>query len=213
MTQSRKLTLAALALVAVSAPAIAVAQSASPVIIIDQDAAIRGTAAFTSAVTTIESNFKPTIDQINARQAQYEALLKPKIDAFQAKQKLPTTTEAMLRPLAEDIQATRAKASAELSKMNEPLQRAGNYAYAQVASHLDSALKAVMAKSGASVVVVPGATVSYKPDLDKTKDLITELNTEVPSVSVSPPAGWQPGQPLPGAVAPVAKPVPSNGGR
>ena len=55
--------------------------------------------------------------------------------------------------------------------------------------------------STADLVLVPDATVSYGPGVDITSAVTAELNALVPSVGIVPPAGWQPGQPLPGAAA------------
>ena len=57
------------------------------------------------------------------------------------------------------------------------------------------------------LVVGENATVSYQPTVDITAAVVTELNTLVPNVSITPPANWQPGQQQDGAAAPAAAPA------
>jgi len=44
------------------------------------------------------------------------------------------------------------------------------------------------------VVLQPQAVIKVLPAADITNDVLAELNASVPSVSITPPAGWQPGQ-------------------
>ena len=48
--------------------------------------------------------------------------------------------------------------------------------------------------------------MSYQPTVDITDAVVTEINALVPSVSITPPAGWQPGR-QGQAAAPAAAPA------
>ena len=58
-------------------------------------------------------------------------------------------------------------------------------------------------------IVQRGAVIKNTPGTDLTQDIVNELNTLVPSVSITPPANWQPGQNRPGAQQPAA-PAPAQ---
>lgn len=210
MTNALKLAaLAGAALVAVL-PAAAMADGAA-VIIIDKDAAIQNSAALQGAVAQIKVTYASTIAAGEARGKQLDAALQPQILKFQADQKAAVPNRILLQSEYTAIQQKQQEAQAEMQRMYAPVERAQAFALAQINSHLETAIKAVQTKRGASVVLVPQATVSYVPSIDATTDLTAELNAESPSVSINVPAGWAPGQPVPGATGPAATPAPASG--
>lgn len=214
MTKTLKIAaLGTAAIVAAFSPSIASAQTASTVIIVDKDAAVQGSAALQGAIAQIKVTYAATIGQWEARGKQLDASLQPQVTAFQAAQKAAVPNRTLLQNQYNAIQAKQQEGAAELQRMFAPVQRAQDYALTQISTHMASALKAVMTKRGASVVLVPQATVSYQPAVDATKDLTDELNIEVPTVSTAVPAGWQPGQALPAANPPASAPAATTGGR
>ena len=203
MTKSLKL--AALTGAALFASAMLPATAmADGVIIIDKDAAIQGSAALQGAVAQIKVTYAATITQWEARGKALDAGLQPQVVAFQAAQKVANPNRVLLQSQYAAIQAKQQEGAAELQRMFAPVQRAQDYAVTQIGTHLESALKAVMTKRSANVVLVPQATVAYQPSAEATQDLIAQLNVEVPSVSTAVPAGWVAGQPIPGAAAPTS---------
>ncbi len=217
MTKAFKLTLVSGAvLFAALTPALAAAQAASNVIIIDKDAAVQSSAALQGAVAQIKVTYASTIAQWDARGKALEAALQPQIAAFETAQRAAAPNKVALQTQYNAIQAKQRDGSAELTRIFAPVQRAQDYALTQIGTHLGSALKAVMLKRGASIVLVPQATLSYQPAADATKDLTDQLNVEVPTVSTAVPAGWQAGQPIPGTTAAPpatpAKAAPAAGG-
>lgn len=210
MTNTLKLAaLAGAALIAVL-PAAAMADG-STVIIIDKDAAVQNSAALQGAVAQIKVTFAATIAAGETRGKQLDAALQPQILKFQADQKAAVPNRTLLQSEYTAIQQKQQEAQAEMQRMYAPVERAQAFALAQINSHMETAIKAVQTKRGASVVLVPQATVSYLPSIDATTDLTSELNAEVPSVSINAPAGWAPGQPVPGATGPAANPAPATG--
>jgi len=78
----------------------------------------------------------------------------------------------------------------------------------QINAKIEDALRAVMTKSKVDLLLKDGAAEAFQPSVDLTAALVTEINALVPSVSITPPAGWRPGgqqagQPAAGA-APAA---------
>ena len=62
----------------------AAAQTKSGIAVVDLEEAVARSAAFTTAMTQMQTTYKPQLDQINTRRAAIEADLKAKNDALQA---------------------------------------------------------------------------------------------------------------------------------
>jgi len=58
-----------------------------------------------------------------------------------------------------------------------------------------------MTGKSVKVIVQPDSTIAFAPDANLTPDIVTQLNTLVKTVSITPPANWQPGQPTTAAAA------------
>ena len=69
---------------------------------------------------------------------------------------------------------------------------------------VEAALRAVMAAKRVNLVINPEAVILATPGGDITPDLTAQLNTAVATVTITPPANWQPGQPTAAAPAPAA---------
>ncbi len=184
-----------------SAPAIA--QSKSGIASVSLNRAVGSSAAYTAARTQIGTTYKAQIDSINVRRTAIEADLKTKSDALQAAAKAagnkPTPA---IQTRYEQLQAAQQAGQAELQRLSQPIQLANAYVEEQIVAKLDQALKAAMTKTKAEIVLKEEATESFLPAVDITDDVTVELNALVPSVGITPPAGWQPGrQGQPGAAA------------
>jgi Skp family chaperone for outer membrane proteins len=210
------LKIAALAGVALMtlAPVAAPAQSAGGIIVIDADAAIEKSTAWTTAKAQIPVSYKANMDQFEARRQALSTEISGKQAALEAAAKAPKANKVLIQQQAEALQARAQQADQELKRLAYPYELARVYVVTQIKSHLDSAIKSVTKSRGASLALPVGATLSMSQGLDATGDLTAALNAEVASVSIIPPAGWQPGQALPGAAAAAPAPAPANtGGR
>lgn len=203
----------ALALAAAAVPAIVAAVPAhaqvAGVAIANLEQAVAETNAYRTAITQMRTTYKPQIDQVQARATALEAELKPLVDKFQADQKAATPNRDALQAQYTAIQTKQQSGQAELQRLNEPVAIAQQYVEEQIAAKLNDALKAAMTKKKVSLVLQPQAAVSFQPTVDITKDVTAELNTTVPSVQITPPAGWRPGgqqqqAPAAAAAAPAA---------
>jgi Skp family chaperone for outer membrane proteins len=188
------LGLAPMAAVALSASP-ALAQSKLGIAVVDLQRVVGTSNAYTVARTQMQTTYKPQIDAFNARKAALDAELKVKSDALQTAAKAaggkPTPA---LQTQYEQLQADGQKAQAELQRLGAPIQLANAYVEEQITAKLSDALKTAMTKQKVDLVLSPDATVSYQPTVDISAAVVTEINTLVPSVSITPPAGWQPGQ-------------------
>lgn len=195
------LTLAALSL----SPALA--QSKLGVAVASVDKAVADSTAYTTAMSQMKVTYKANFDTIAARKAALEAELKQKGDALQAAVKAAggKITPA-LQPQVEAYQKRNTEAQQEMQKLSQPLQIANAYVEAQIGAKIKDALTASMAKAKVDVLLAPDATVSYAPSVDITPMVTAEINALVPNVSIVPPAGWQPGQPVtPATNAPAGR--------
>jgi Skp family chaperone for outer membrane proteins len=198
---------------AIALPTVASAQAVTNVAVANVEEAVQRSAAFTAAVAQIKTTYKAQIDAFDARQKSLQAELQPLVTAFQTAQRAPNANQAALQTQATAIQTRQQAAQRELQNLALPFGRAQAYAEEQISGKLEAALKAAMIKRKVNLVVAPQATISYQPTADITGDIVTELNTLVPSVSTAVPANWQPGGQGQAASAPPAATPPKPQGR
>jgi Skp family chaperone for outer membrane proteins len=184
----------------------ALAQSKSGVAIVSLERAVGSSAAYTAARTQIGTTYKAQIDSINTRRATLEAGIKVKGDALQAAYKAAgNKSTPAIQTQYEDLQKAQNDAQAEIQRLSQPIQLANAYVQEQIVAKLDQALKTAMTKTKAEIVLKEEATESFLPATDITDEVTVELNTLVPTVGITPPAGWQPGRQgqAPAAAAPT----------
>lgn len=192
----KALLLAAAPLTAIAAlPGLATAQVAvAPSVgVANLEEAMQKSNAFVLAINQIKITYKPQIDQFEARSKALNAEIQPLVTAFQTAQRAPNPNQAALQTQLTALQARQQAAQKELQSIYMPVGRAQAYVEEQIAGKMDGALKAAMTKKKIAVVLQPQATISYQPSVDITNDIVTEINTLVPSVTTTPPANWQPG--------------------
>ncbi|NWK95742.1 hypothetical protein DM806_08650 [Sphingobium lactosutens] len=187
----------------------AAAQSKTGIAVADLQGAVGTSAAYTTARTQMQTTYKPQIDAFNARKTAIDTDLKTKGDALQAALKAaggkPTPA---IETQYQQFQQSQQTAQAELQRLGQPIALANAYVEEQITAKLSDALKAAMTKAKVDLVLNPEATVSYQPAVDITQSVVTELNALVPSVGITPPAGWQPGRQ--GQAAAAAAPAPAT---
>jgi Skp family chaperone for outer membrane proteins len=185
----------------------AIAQTKSGIAVVDLEEAVAKSAAFTTAMTQMQTTYKPQLDQINTRRTAIETDLKAKNDALQAAYKAagnkPTPA---IETQYQQLQTAQQSGQAELQRLSQPVALARAYVEEQVVSKLDDALKAATAKTKAEIVLKRAAAESFAASADITTAVVTELNTLIPTASITPPAGWQPG----GRQAAAAAPAPAT---
>lgn len=190
-----------------SAPALA--QSKTGIAVVDLQRAVATSSAYSTARTQIQTTYKAQIDNFTTRKNAIDADLKAKGTALDAALKAaggkPTPA---IQTQYEAAQKAQQNGQAELQRLGQPIALANAYVEEQISAKLSDALKNAMNKSKVDLILSPDATVSYQPTVDITQQVVTELNALVPSVSITPPAGWQPGgaraqAPTPAAAAPA----------
>lgn len=179
---------------AVALPAIAQAQAVSGVAIADLDEAVAKSNAYTTAVSQIKTTYAAQIAQADARAKALTAELQPLATAYQTASKAPGANQAALQQQLATLQSRERAANAEVSKISEPVARARAYAQEQILLKLEAAVNSAMTKKRINILLQPQAAIKALPAADITNDVMAELNASVPNVSITPPAGWQPGQ-------------------
>lgn len=197
------------AIVLASAPA--AAQSKTGIAVVDVQRAVATSSAYSTARTQIQTTYKAQLDSFNTRKNALDADLKAKGTALEAAMKAAGNKPT---PAIEAQYAAYQKAGqagqAELQRLGQPIALANAYVEEQISLKLSDALKSAMTKAKVDLVITPDAAVSYQPSVDITQQVVAELNALVPSVSITPPAGWQPGgargqAPAPAAAAPASQ--------
>lgn len=173
--------------------AVPAAAQVSSIGVANIDAAVQRSTAWTTAMTQMQTTYKSTIDQLNTRQAALRNELQPLATKLQNDAKAPNPNQQSLQTQYAALQQKENAGQQELARIGQPVARARAYVEEQIVGKLDDALRAAMTKKNVSLVVRPDAALSYQPAADITADVTTELNRLVPSVSITPPANWQPG--------------------
>jgi Skp family chaperone for outer membrane proteins len=208
------LATAPFAVAALALPTVAAAQTTGSIAVASLDEAVQKSNAFVLAVNQIKITYKPQLDAFDARSKALNAEMQPMVTAFQTAQRAPNPNQAALQTQYTTLQTRQQAAQKELQGLYAPIGRAQAYAEEQIVAKLDGVLKSTMTAKKVSLVLQPQATISYQPTVDITPDIIAGLNTAVASVSITPPAGWQPGGQGQAGAAPAAatpaKPAPTG---
>ena len=80
----------------------------------------------------------------------------------------------------------------EINTLQEPIFLAQLYAVEQIALKYDAAQQAVITAKKINVILAPDAFVWAPDAVDVTAAITAELDKAVPSVPITPPAGWRP---------------------
>ncbi|MDR6790019.1 Skp family chaperone for outer membrane proteins [Sphingomonas sp. BE138] len=208
MTNFKHLLLAA----ALAAPGAFVATTATAqvagIAVADPEAAVANSKAWAAARGQIQTTYKAQIDQANTRRQAITSELQPLVAAYQKAAAAPGATEASLRTQAQAIQTREQSANAELQRLTAPASRAQAYALEQISAKLPDAVNAAVRAKNVSLLLRPNAALFAQPTTDITSAITAELDRVVPTVGITPPANWQPGQQGEAAAAtPAAAPA------
>jgi Skp family chaperone for outer membrane proteins len=188
-----------------AAPAAPAAAAGQTVAVVNLDQALGQSAAFKGAATQIQATYKTQIAAAQARQTALQTELNPLRAELEAMQRNPATTKAALDAKVAVFQGKVQAGQAELQRLSVPFARPTEYVKEQINEKLEAALKNAMTAKGVNLVVSPEAVMAMQGSADLTPDVVAQLNALVPSVSITPPANWQPGQGRADAAAPAGR--------
>ena len=185
------------ALAAAPAAAPAAAEAAEPVMvpglgIANLDAIVINSRAFQSAQQQRAVIFKGLIDAANARGQAINAELKTMVDKFNQDKGAAGVSQEALQQQAQAIQASQAYGQQEVNKILEPVTLSDAYVNESIREKLDPAIKSAMAKTRISIVFTPNQIIGFNNAYNLSPAILSELNAQIPTVNIKPPAGWEP---------------------
>jgi Skp family chaperone for outer membrane proteins len=187
----RLLSISALAL---GAAAIAVPASAqvSGIGVAEPAIVVAGSQALSGAYAQIGTTYQAQRTQLDQLDQQRLTLIKKfdtnndgKID--QAEQKAAQAENNATRKQLETLDT-------QINQVQAPINLAAAYAVSQIAQQLGAAVQQVVSQGNVQLIL-PSSEVLYAADAaNLNQKVTTALNSRLPQVSISPPAGWQPDQ-------------------
>jgi outer membrane protein len=202
---NRHLLGAAIAALALAVPGAASAQGsrtpAAMIAVVDTDRIFTECTACRAAAAQMQA----MVNSANQRAQQLGQPLQTEMQsiqqAAQAAQGQPAgaarnASEAALRTRAQALQTRQDAANQELQRLEQNIQSTRQNVSRQLNERLNPIYTTVMNAHGANLLVDVGATLAHAPTLDVTNEVLTALNAQLPSVSVTPlpapPPGTQP---------------------
>ena len=82
----------------------------------------------------------------------------------------------------------------QIAEVQAPIQLARLYVVNQVGQQYTAAVQQVITDKSIQILLSPEAVVYAPEAADVSQDVVAVLNTRLPAVSITPPAGWQPNQ-------------------
>ncbi|MCD2324844.1 OmpH family outer membrane protein [Sphingomonas sp. IC-56] len=187
--------LAAPATLAIAAPAQA---QVSGIASANPAAVVASSKALTAAHQQISTTYKAAFDQMQQRRQTLETEMKPLIAQIdtnkdgQVSDAELTAAQTAKNPAIEKIRTAQTNAQNDLSRLSNPAARAELFAIESVLRQYEPAMMRVVNARKISVVLAP-EVFQYAPDSADISTAITaEIDKTTPTVSIQPPANWQP---------------------
>ena len=169
-------------------PSAAHAQAISPAVI-----AVVDLEKVTSSCTACRTAAAALQGQVAALQSRQQALAGPlqtegksiqaALDALKGKE-----PDAALKARAQAWEAKRQEAAQEVTRGEQQIQANNQYVQRQITEKLSPIYTQVMQKRGANLMVEIGTTLASGASLDVTSDIVTALNSALPTLQTTAPA-------------------------
>ena len=193
----KKIALAAALTAAILTPGVANAQAipGAVVAIVDLEKVTTQCTACKTATAALQGQ----VNALKSREAALTAPLKTERDAIQAAVNALQGKEpdAALQARVKAFEQKQQQGAQELARQQNQIQRNQAYISQQVQAKLNPIYQQVMQRRGANVLVEAGNTLAAGASLDVTNDVLTALNTALPSVATTAPAQAAPAQQQP----------------
>ncbi|HEX4693772.1 OmpH family outer membrane protein [Sphingomonas sp.] len=205
---NKKLIGAAIAAAALVAPAVALAQTAPSVLVVDIDRV----GSECNACKVAGGQFQTMVQQAQTRaqtlRTQLEtagAPLEASIKALNGK-----APDVALQARVTAFQQQENSANGELNNTQQRLQSIQQNINRQILEKLGPITDALLRQRGALIVMARNSTLANADSVDITNDVLAQINAQLPSISVTP---MPQAAPAPGATAPaptVPAPTPTT---
>ncbi len=140
-------------------------------------------AALRSQVTALQNRQKALAAPLETEMKSIQAA----VDALNGKE-----ADAALQARAKAFQTKQQSAQTEIARQEQQIQRNQQYIQKQISDKLNPIFQQVMQRRGANILVEQGATLATSTSVDVTNDVLTALNTSMPSLATVAPAQAQP---------------------
>lgn len=157
------------------------------------DAVVANSLAFKKAQADREVTYKAQLDAAKAKEAALNAQIKPIVDKFQKDRAAPgANVNALAAAAQQQVQQIQEQGKAEIEKIIEPVRLSDAYVLEQIMDKRAAAVQTAMSKAGVSLLLNPESILAATNAYNLNQQILTELNTALPSVQIVPPAGWLP---------------------
>ena len=189
---------AALAAIALAVPAAAPAQKApaAAIVVVDMDRVYQECTACRAANAQLQTQ----LQQIQQRAQQLAAPIQTEGTSIQTAVRALNgrQPDAALQARITALQTKQNQGNQEIQGREQTLRSMQANVAQQINARLNPIITQVMTARGANVALDVNATLARAQGLDVTADVLTQLNQQLPSVTVAPlPAGQQPAQQQP----------------
>ena len=197
--QLRHVSAALVAGLSLAAVPAAFAQTAAGIVVpglgvANQPAVVGSSNAYKAAMAQLPTAYKAQIDQAQTRKAQLQAQLKPMYEKLDADAKSGKVERSALQAEYAQIQQIQEAGERELQQIVEPANLARQYILEQIGDKLEVATQAAMTKRKITIVLDAQSVLKADQAYNLNQDILDQVNLIVPSVGVTPPAGWLPRQ-------------------
>lgn len=183
----KSLASASLAIAAVSA-APATAQVQGNIATVNTPGVVIGTNAFQTAYQQVTTTYQSQIETRRQRNEQRQTLLR-ELDTNNDNQ----LDEAEQQAAANAPQLTQIQAlDTEIQQITGQIDGARVYAIEQILAQFPAAMQEVVQAQNIQIVLTPEAFIYAPNQADISQQVVTSLNTRLPSVGIVPPQDWQP---------------------
>ena len=173
---------AALTATAFSSPLYA--QQRGGVLIVDSDRAMTECTACRTASTQLQQRQSALVARAQQLQNQLQTDGKPiqaAVDALNGKE-----PDAALQQRISAFQSRQRTAEAELNNSKQTFESTVANVQQQIGTRLVAVVEQVRARHGAAIVLAKKSTIANDTTLDVTTEVVTALNQQLPSVSITP---------------------------
>ncbi|RPF72479.1 OmpH family outer membrane protein [Aurantiacibacter spongiae] len=155
----------------------------------DLPIAVVGSQAFQTGYQQIATQYQAQRTTVEQRQQQRTQLVQ-QLDTNGDGQLSEDEANAAPQATVQQVQAI----DQEIQQIQRPINLARIYVVQQVAQQYAPALQQVVSAQNVQIVLTPDAIVYAPEAANLTPAVVQALNTRVPSVQITPPAGYQPSE-------------------
>lgn len=167
-------------------------EPASGVAVIDVAGAVQASSPVADAAQRRQVAFRSQFDYVQTRKASLESQLKGMVDKYNKDVTSGKVSPADLHTELQGIETVRQGGQADIQRALEPVRLSDAYVHEQIYAKVPDAVRKVMNAKHVAVLVDAHAVVMAQPGSNLTPALVTELNSALPALQLTPPAGWQP---------------------